>query len=247
MAYATTTYLAIASIAASAVGAGMQYYSANNAADTQSRLAMMNAQAQTQAARQSGQAAQMQAKVNQVLAAKEQAAANANAAALRQQAEIGSNISAENTRKNREEMARMIALQRAQVAKAGFVDSTGSPLQLLTQTAEEEQRMSDEYRYQDEMQRRQLFREATIQENEGILAGITGRSAAISGMAAMQQANMAISQARLDAWGQRAAASAMRTSATGQLFTSAGTIGSNAYTMKYRTPPREFTPQKTQQ
>jgi hypothetical protein len=231
------TALAVAGLVVSAVGAGVSYVQANAAADQQSQIALLNAQSQRQALDQQGRAASMQALINQTLADKDRAAANANAVALEQQAQTGTRITTENIRRNREEMARFAALQRAQAANSGFVDTTGSPLALLASTAEEEQKMADAARYEDEMSRRSLFREAAFQRNTGTLAGIEGLGAKIGGAAARAQAALGQSQSRLDLFAARAGASAMRTGATANLLSSAGGFGQDVYSL-YRQTPR---------
>ncbi len=232
----TTAMFAIGAVA-SAVGAGVSYYAANQAADTQAEMAALNAQAQRQALEQQGRAASMQALINESLAAKERAAAEANARLLERQAEMGTKVTTENIRRSREDMARLMAVQRAAVAKNGLVDTTGSPLALLAASAEEEQRAADALRYEDEMSRRSLFREAAFQRNEGILAGITGLGARASGAAARSSAALGQSQARLDLYASRASASAMRTGAASNLISAAGGLATTAY-QGYRQTPR---------
>lgn len=226
-----------AGLAIAAVGSGVTYYQANKAADMQSELALLNAQSQRQAIDQQGRAASMQALINQSLADKDRAAAEANARMLERQAESGTRVTTENIRRGREEMARLMAAQRAQIGKNGFVDTTGSPLALLASTKEEEQRMADAMRYEDESSRRALFSEASNQRNAGILAGIGGLGAAASGAAARGQAAMAQSQNRLDLYAARAGSDAIRTNATGNLLSSAGGLASSAY-QGYRRMPR---------
>lgn len=220
-----------------AVGAGVSYYQQNKAAGLQSELASLNAQAQSQSIAQQGRASSMQALINQSLADKDKAAANANARLLERQAEMGTRITTENVRRGREDMARLMAVQRAQAAKNGFVDTSGSPLSLLVSSAEEEQRMADALRYEDEASRRALFKEAGEQRNAGILAGITGLGAAASGASGRAQAAMAQSQNRLDLYAARAGSAAMRTNATSGLLSAAGGLMTAGY-QGYRQTPR---------
>lgn len=231
-----TTLYAIG-LVASAVGAGVSYYQQNKAADTQAQLAGLNAQAQRQALEQQGRAASMQALINESLANKEKAAAEANARLLERQAEAGTRVTTENIRRSREEMARLMAVQRAAIGKNGFVDTTGSPLALLASTAEEEQRTADAMRYEDEMSRRSLFREAAFQRNAGILAGIQGTGAQVAGAAARAQTALGQSQSRLDLYAARANASAVRTNATSNLISGIGGLAVAGYG-GYRQSPR---------
>lgn len=98
--------------------------------------------------------------------------------------------------------------------------------------------MADAMRYEDEMSRRSLFKEAGEQRNAGIMAGIAGLSARASGAAARSQAAMGQSQARLDLYAARAGASAMRTGAASGLISAAGGLATSAY-QTYRQTPRD--------
>ncbi len=231
------TTLTVIGLVASAVGAGVSYVQQSRAADTQAQLALLNAQAQSQALDQQGKAASMQALINESLAAKERAAAEANARLLERQAEMGTRVTTENIRRSREEMARLMAAQRATAAANGVSDMTGSPLQILASTAEDEQRMADAARYEDENSRRSLFREAAFQRNAGVLAGINGLSAKMAGASARAQAAMGQSQTRLDLYASRASADALRTNATSNLLSSVGGLVTSGY-QAYRNTPR---------
>jgi hypothetical protein len=235
---ATEVILGVAALVVGAVGAGVSYSASTRAASAQEAIGLANAQAQTQALRQQGEVASMQAMINQSLADKDRQAAVANAKALEQQAEVGTRVSMENTRRGREEMARAMSIQRAQIAKSGFVDTTGSPLQLLASSAEEEQRMADEMRYQDEISRRSLFREAAMQRNQGTLAGISGIGALAGGAAARAQAAAGQTQAQLDLYSERAGAAGRRSAAVGSLLGDVGSGLASASNLKRRTPGR---------
>jgi hypothetical protein len=220
-----------------AVGAGVQYASARSAAETQDTLALLNAEAQTQAVEQRGEMGRLQASINAALAAKDKKAAEASAAGLMQQADINSEAARAATRKNREEMAQLVGLQRAAAAKRGVVDTTGSPLALIKQTAMRDQELADTIRSEDENSRRALFREAVNARNQGIIAGIQGVGFQASGVAATQLAITQAAQAKLDMYSQRASASALRAQGFGNLVSSAGSIGMDAY-KTFRARPR---------
>ncbi len=224
-----TAVLGIASLVIGAVGAGVSYYSSNQAASQQNALAALNAQAQLQAIQQQGQTSRMQSAINQQMAANERAAFERNANTLESQAESNSALARENARRSREDFARMSASQRAQLAKAGVSDATGSPLVLLASTAEEEQRTVDQLRYEDETQRRTLFQEADNQRVQAEGAGMQLVGYQIQGAAARQQALTAASQTHLDLLSQQAGARAMRQQALGSLISSAGGLTKQAY------------------
>lgn len=229
--------LGIASLVVGAVGAGVQYAGAQSAAQTQETMALLNAQAQTQAINQQGQVNQMQAAINGVLAKKDQAAAEGNAKMLAGQAELMTRQSIEATRRSREESARFAAEQVASLAKGGFVNTTGSPLALLADTAMKGQQEADRIRFEDEQNRRGMFRDVAMQRNQGILAGLNVTGQRLSGLAAQQNATRLQAQNRLDYYAQRATASAARATAAGNLINQAGGLAYQGYGL-YRNAPR---------
>jgi len=106
-------WIAIGGLVLSAVGTGMSVASSNNAAKSQEQLALLNAQAQTQAARQTGRLQSVQAQVNAALAEKDKVMANAAAQGLERQAGVVAATGRENTRRQRAEFAVFLAQQRA--------------------------------------------------------------------------------------------------------------------------------------
>lgn len=235
-------WVAVIGAAVSAVGAGIQYSQAQSAAADNATLAAMNAQGAAQAAQQQGDLAQMQASINQELAARDEDAAAQNAIQLEAQAKTGTAVTQQNIGKTREDFARMIAAQRVQAAKAGVVDTTGSPLELLAKTAATEQQNVDQQRYEDENNRRGLFAAAEEQRAQGRLARIQGMSYASQGAGAKALSLAQIAQSKIDMYAARAQSAAMRNNATAGLITSAGGIASGLY-QSYRATPRSTAPQ----
>ena len=172
-----------------------------------------------------------------LVAARDEAAARANADALERQAALGTEIAQTNISKTREEFARILAAQRVQAAKAGVADTTGSPLELLMQTAAREQSEADQMRYEDEVNRRGLFGGAVEQRNAAVMARIQGMSQAAQGINSRGAANAQVAQAKLDLYAARAQSQAMRNQAVGGLISSAGGIASGAYST-FRATPR---------
>lgn len=232
------TALGIISLVVGAVGSGVSYMSAQSAAKTQETMALLNAQAQTQAISQQGQIGQMQAALNTALARKDQQAINENAKVQAQSVDLASRAAVESTRRTRDEAARFAAQQRASLAKGGFADTTGSPLALLADTAEKSQAEADRQRFEDEQARRLGFREVSMMRNQGILAGLNVTGQRLSGLAAAQQATQQASQAKLDYYAQRAAASAARSQAMGSLINQAGGLAYQGYNL-YQNMPRK--------
>jgi len=228
--------LGIASLVTTAVGMGMSYNSANKAADSQNELALLNARAQTQGARQEGALAMMQAKINKALAAKEQQSADAIANNLEQQAAVGTKAAQNDTRKSREEYEQLIAAQRVQMAKSGVLDTSGSPLTLLVKSAQRGQQEADQIRYEDEINRRGLFNQANEARNNGLLARMKGIGAMAEGYGAQGRAQQQMSQAAMGVYSARASSAAMRNQATGNLLSSAAGLATSAYSTFRATP-----------
>jgi hypothetical protein len=229
--------IGIIGLISGAVGTGLSISSANNAAKSQEQLSLLNAQAQTQAARQSGRLQSMQAQVNAALAAKDAAAANAAAQSLEAQASVVGATGRENTRRQRAEFAVFLARQRASIAKSGVVDTTGSPLALLEDTARESQRAAEDTLFDVENQRRSLFADATAQRNTGVAAMIQGLGFRGESAGALGQIGMASAQARLDYLGARMGASAMRNNALASGVSQGGSMLYDVSQMNYfRTP-----------
>jgi hypothetical protein len=231
------TTLGIVSLVVGAVGAGVQYAGAQSAAKATETLALLNAQAQTQAIEQSGQVNQMQAAINTRLAEKDKAAADANASMLAQQTELNSKASRDATRRGRAEAGEFSAMQVASLAKGGFADTTGSPLALLGDTWHKAQQGADNERFADEQARRLGAREVSAARNQGVLAGLNVQSQRLSGMAAKQEATARLAQNRMDLAAQRANASAARTGAGASLLNSMGGLAYQGYNT-FRTSPR---------
>lgn len=231
--------IAVIGLVMSAVGIGMSTISANNAAKSQEQLALLNAQAQTQAIRQQGRLQSMQAQVNAALAAKDAAAANAAAESLEAQARTVGASGRENTRRQRAEFAVFLARQRASIAKSGVVDTTGSPLALLEDTARESQRAAEDTLFEVENTRRSLFADATAQRNNGVAAMIQGLGFRGEAAGALGQIGMGTAQARLDYLGARMGATAIRNNATASAISQGGTFLSDASRFSYNRTPRD--------
>jgi hypothetical protein len=156
--------LAIASIAAAVIGAGVSAYGAYQSGQTQNALATFNArqqekQAQTQAMTMQVQAAlkQREAETNFKLRTAESQARLNNAKNLEMQAAAQTRVNDINLQKRRLDFARAQSTQRAVIAESGVVESAGTPLDLLAETAGTIQRDQEEQHYESELQRRTLF------------------------------------------------------------------------------------------
>lgn len=208
----------------SAFGVGAEFFGGQASAKKQEELAMLNFQIQQDQFNFQRESSSMQSQIQQQIASNEKAALERNAVTLEQQANVATTAGRENARRTREDYARMLAAQRAQIAKAGVVDTTGSPLSLLAATAEQEQRAVDELAFQTEGQRRQLFREADNQRAVAFNAGLDIYSAQAQAGAAKLQAQNALTEANFNMIDQFEQAKAKKRSTWVQLIQGLGSM-----------------------
>lgn len=155
--------------------AKMQQQAAIQQANMQ--MAMQNQQAHIAQQAASSQAAMMDhaARVQQAQAAlnnqMQMQAAQArlnNATAMAANAETQTAVDRTNAAKQRDEYRRMQAIQRAKIAGSGVVES-GSPLELLAETAGSMQQALNEGHYQSDLQRSKSLGEAALENFGGQL------------------------------------------------------------------------------
>lgn len=170
------TWLAIGTVIAVA-GAGVSAYGQYQQGKTSNAIASMNAQAaerqasmQLLATQTSAAQARQSAEANFTLRAAEAKARNNNAAAIEQTALMQDGANRYNLRQRREEYGRMQGAQRAAIAASGVAESTGTPLDLLAETAAKIQLSQEEEHYTNEVQRRTLLNEAAMERLGGKLA-----------------------------------------------------------------------------
>ncbi len=128
------TVLAIGSLLVGAIGAGLQYYSSNQQAAAQQRIANLNFQAQMQASSQQLEISKLQHDTNQKLFEQQAAQQENNAQAMRLQADSADSAARENAGRSRDDFERMKAAQRARLAKSGVAEA-GTPLDVFAETA----------------------------------------------------------------------------------------------------------------
>lgn len=177
MAMTTTTVLLTAGLVLSAAGAGVAAYGQHQSGKAQSNIAAFNASQQEREAKASMLSMQTQAALQKQQAeanfklrnAEAQARMN-NADAIDSQALAQDRVNRYNQRKRREEFGRMQGQQRAAIAASGVAESSGTPLDLLAETAAKIQQDAEEQHYAGEVQRRTLFAEAAMERLGGKLA-----------------------------------------------------------------------------
>lgn len=142
MAWATSTVLAYAALAASVAGAGVSYYGAQQQASAAESASRYNAQvaeadaiAQAQALQIRSQQEQAQAESQAAFLAYQQQVQLNQGTALENQAVALRRDTEENIRRKREEDKRRLARIQAQFSDGGVQTSSGTPLAVLGETA----------------------------------------------------------------------------------------------------------------
>lgn len=178
-----TLGLAIAGAATSAVGTGISVASGIQQSRRANSLAQYNSMAQEANARQQQQAMMLQAaamrqqagytaaqaRMNEALALSEAQARINNAQTLTNQAEAQTSADRENIKRTQQEQARFASMQRARIAGSGVVES-GSPLEILAESAGDMQAALNEQQYQSELARRQTLGRAALERFGGEIA-----------------------------------------------------------------------------
>jgi hypothetical protein len=171
---ATVAYIAVA---ATAIGAGVSAYGSYQSGKAQQAISNFNAaqkerEAKTQLLSMQTQAAlqEEQARANFKLRSMESDAKNSNAKAIEDQALQQDAINRVNLSKRRDEFSRLQGQQRASIAASGAAESSGTPLDLLAETAAKIQQDQEEQHFAGEVQRRTLFSEAAQERLGGKLA-----------------------------------------------------------------------------
>ncbi len=167
----------IVSAVVGVVGAGISAYGQYQSGKQQQAIANFNAQqqekqAEIQALTMQTQAAlqKQQAEANFRLRTAEASARVNNARGIELQALGQDRINRQNLIKRREEFERLQGSQRAAIAASGLAESSGTPLDLLAETAARIQQDQEEQHYAGELTRRTLFSEAATERLGGKLA-----------------------------------------------------------------------------
>lgn len=237
------TVLGIASLVVGAAGTGLAYYSSQQAASQQQRMALLNMRAQQDAANMQARIQQAQAQFEaaqaELLARQQQteaAAKNAYAASVRTEADNRARANQENIERSRRDAEKLKAMQLSALAKNGIVDTTGSPLDLLAETADAAHQAAAEAGLETEAERRSLFHEAASAEFDAGMLGINANMSRLqaarnqaSGVAALAAGRLNARQAQIEGLGAVATARGARTSATAGLVQSLAGLAGTGY------------------
>lgn len=188
-------------------------------------LATLQAQARMQAA---------QAEINFKGRKAEADARASNADQLTAQAQQQEAINRANLRKRREDFARQQAEQRTAIAASGLVEASGTPLDLLAETAAAIQKDASEQQFTNEQQRRTIFREADMERLGGELAlqgatldrNTSLTAAALTAMQGQAEFNAGRRQAEITRLTGKAAKQAGTIGAVGTIFSGLGQAAS---------------------
>lgn len=209
------------------VGAGVSAYGQYQEGQAYNAIAQYNATQQERQGRYQLMGAQAQAtlmkkqaEANYALRAGEAAAKDANARQIESQAMSQDAVARENARRRATDMKRGLATQRQAIAASGVIEASGTPLDLLAETAATIQRDQAEQHYSNELGRRTLFREADLERLGGQFA-LAGAS--IDRSASMSTASLTMAQGRMSLLTARREADITRM--TGAAKKKASTIG----------------------
>ncbi len=161
--------------AVSTIGSFQQARAAQGIANQNARLQEQNAQYEAAALRAQAEIQKNQASQNLQMRQMEARARFENADALKSRALAQDEVNAQNIRKKRDSYGRLQATQKARYAAAGIVESTGSPLSLIAETAGIIERDIGEQTYANELSQQGLLQDAALARlgGEFALAGAT--------------------------------------------------------------------------
>ncbi len=237
-------------LAAMVIGAGVSAYGQYQSGKAQKAIANANAQEQDRQAKNALETMALQSRMQAIEAEQnfkfrktESDARLANARNMENRALQQDAIQRANMRKRREDFAAMQAEQRNTIAASGLVEASGTPLDLLAETAAKIQQDRHEQGVQHEAQRRTLFAEADQERLGGELAlqgatldrhsGLT--RAALTEAQGKAQYLAGVRQAEISRLSGRAAYEAGRYQAVGTIISgigsAAGSFGGGGTTL----------------
>lgn len=257
---ATSTLLIYSALAASVISAGISAYGSYQSGKSQQAIANANAKEQDRQARNSLATLQAQsqmqaaeADINFKLRQSEANARKQNADLIEQQAQAQDALSRANLQKRRQEYGAMQAQQRTAIAQSGLVEASGTPLDLLAETAEAIQRDQSEQHASNEAQRRTLFREADLERLGGELAlqgatmdrqlGLT--QSALTGFRAQAEYLSGMRGAEITRLTGKAARQSANYQAVATIFSGISSAAGYGYDIKKMMPSAATTPTTT--
>lgn len=234
------TSLMLASLAITAIGTGMSFYSSQQAAANEQRMAnynaeiaRQNAELQSATAARQAQMAQYNARLMQAQAQNDLSQAQYQAAVMESNAQTLRNYAASTEDQGREEARRMrleklraISAQRSQFAKGG-VTTEGSPLAVLADTEGTMELAISDMWWQTNQESKKLLKEAEFTDHR---AAVTKSSAEYQSLLSMNSANLAFENALYEEKAARAGYGIAMQQA--ELDRMAGNSRADAYTLQ---------------
>lgn len=225
------TALTVASLAVTAVGAGLSYYSQQQQASNAESTANYNRQVADQNNRINLELAQRQSSWQAQNAEARAKAGQNNATALQQQGRAAEAQAREEGRRLREQNERQLSMQRARYGKAG-VTSEGSPLAVMAETASLLELGVQDVNYRGDMEGRAYDRRAELERFESGFSLFDAGIARYEGAAAEAGFSINQNKAKADYLSGMNQAQGYRNAATSTLISGAGqaiNIGANYY------------------
>jgi len=235
---ATAYILAAASIAATAVGTGVSYYSQQEQSRNAAAMANYNRQVADQNNRVNLQLAQQQSSWQAQNAEARAAAQNNNATALERQGRAAESQAREEARRERIKNERQLSMQRARYGKSG-VTSEGSPLAVMAETAGLLELGIQDINYRGDMEGRAYDRKADLERFEAGFSMFDAGIARYEGAAAEAGFSINQNKSQADYLSGMNTAAGYKSAATGTLIQGVGSAintGASSYSSYSRTP-----------
>lgn len=224
----TEAALLATSVAVSAIGTGLTYYSQQQQAANAERMAQYNYDVQRQNAEVQAKMAQYQADINTRAAMAQHQAGLNNAAALEGQANAVEAQGRERARRMREENLRMLAIQNAKYGRSG-VSSEGTPLAVMADTAANLELGVQDAAYETELESRTFRRRAEMERFQAGFSLMDAGVAQYEAAAARTGRGLALRQAELNRLSAKNQAQGLRYSSYGTLISGAGNVANTLY------------------
>lgn len=230
-------------IAVTVIGASISAYSSYQQGQAAKATAQANADRADREARQQllisrvqEAVAARQAEADRALAMSEAEAAAQNSQALRNEAEAQLAQSRENIKRRRDEAQRLAASQRGTYAASGVLDTTGTPLAVLAETAWNAEMDAQDQQYVTSIERQKKLFEADLTEAAGgqkrfaaqTQFELSKQASKVRSIASRLQLRNRLDQGEIDRWAGNMAAKNATTSAIGQGISALGWAGNMA-------------------
>lgn len=215
-----STWIALASLAVSAAGAGASYYQSSSAAKTQEQFARYNRMIEETNASLNQRMMMAQADAQRRALEAQAAVQGANANMLRGMADAQTGQDRENIRRTREDHLRFQAIQRAKIAKSGVIEE-GSPLEILADTAGLMELTISDMQYESNINRTKTMWQADLEQAGAGATLMSAGQTRLDQIGAKVGYRTSMNQARINEMGGLSSAKGTRRQATATLISGA--------------------------